>query len=68
MVLKKADPAGSWDSVPGWEVWDSPAGLGSSEPAHCPFSLATSPGLASFACSDAKKKKAVLGGEALVFG
>lgn len=57
MVLKKADPAGSWDNVPGWEVWDSPAGLGSFEPVHCPPTLAASPGLASFPCSDAKKRK-----------
>ncbi|XP_017906523.1 PREDICTED: adrenodoxin-like protein, mitochondrial isoform X1 [Capra hircus] len=57
MVLKKADLAGSWDNVPGWEVWDSPAGLGSFEPVHCPPTLAASPGLASFPCSDAKKRK-----------
>lgn len=57
MVLKKADPAGSWDNVPGWDVGDSPAGLGSSEPAHCAPSLAASPGRASMPCSDAKKKK-----------
>uniref|UniRef100_A0A8C6CN92 Ferredoxin-2, mitochondrial n=1 Tax=Moschus moschiferus TaxID=68415 RepID=A0A8C6CN92_MOSMO len=57
MVLKKADPAGSWDSVPGWEVWDSPAGLRSSEPAHCPPNLATSLGLASPSRAATQKKK-----------